>query len=296
MRLSPTALVLGLLAGCASAPRAPEGVCRVDRNRNAGPDVPSEAWLSLLLHGYDTTTGHLVGAPLDCTGTPIAWQDVDDNCAVHLETPLPVGKLTPSSVVVANLDTTTRLVWVQLQRFPDGDALGPLARVEIRNDSLVVLATGSARGGPERTRLRIEQLNGIDLAVLEGDRCEGTTCQRFARVIPQRGRRFIPEPLRLPNGSCIGSAAFGVKRLKEVPSTAGFRRIFELESTLAFSPSQLVVHEQLFVRDRDTRLPTAPLRLYRSAQDDRMVTATPDRLVVDKASLWAQLADFSGGT
>jgi hypothetical protein len=295
MKVASTALVLSLLAGCAGAPRAPEGVCRADRNRNAGGDVSSEAWLSLLLHGYDTTSGQLVGAPLDCTGTPIAWQDVDDKCAVHLETPLPVGKLTPSSVVVTNLDATTRLVWVQLQRFPDGDALGPVARVEIRGDSLVVLATGSARAGPERTRLRIEQLNGTDLAVLEGDRCEGTTCQRFARLIPQRGRRFIPEPLRLPNGSCLGSATFGIKRAKEVPSTAGFRRVFELESTLAFSPTQLVVHEQLFVRDRDTRLPAAPLRLYRSAQDDRTVTATPDRLVVDKPSLWAQLADFSDG-
>jgi hypothetical protein len=293
LRLPSTGLVLFLLAGCAGAPRAPEGVCRQDRNRNAGPDVSSEAWLSLLLHGYDANTGQLVGAPLDCTGTPIAWQDVDDKCAVRPETPLPVGKLMPSSVVVANLDTNTRLVWVQLQRFADGDALGPLARVEVRNDSLVVLATGSARAGPERTRLRLEQLNNVEVAVLEGDRCEGTSCQRLARLIPQRGRRFIPEPLRLPSGSCIGSAAFGVKRVKEVPMKEGIRRIFELESTLAFSPTQLVVHEQLFVRDRDTRLPTAPLRLYRSAQDDRLVTATPDRLVVDKPSLWAQLADFS---
>lgn len=293
MRLSSAGVVLAFVTGCASAPRAPEGVCRVDRSRNAGPDVPSETWLSLLLHGYDGATGQLVGAPLDCTGTPVAWQDVDDKCTVRVETPLPVGKLTPSSVVVANLDANTRLVWVQLQRFPDGDALGPLARVEVRSDSLVVLAVGSARSGPERTRLRMEQLNNVDLAVLEGDRCEATSCQRFARLIPQRGRRFIPEPLRLPNGSCLGSAAFGVKRLKEVPSAPGFRRLFELDSTLAFSPTQLVIHEQLFVRDRDTRLPAAPLRLYRSAQDDRTVTATPDRLVVDKPSLWAQLADFS---
>jgi hypothetical protein len=286
-------VVVALAAGCASAPRAPEGVCRVDRSRSAGPDVPSEAWLSLLLHGYDAATGQVVGAPLDCTGTPIAWQDVDDNCAVRVETPLPPGRLTPSSVVVTNLDANTRLVWVQLQRFADGDGLGPLARVEVRSDSLVVLAVGSARSGPERMRLRIEQLNNVDLAVLEGDRCEATQCQRLARLIPQRGRRFIPEPLRTANGSCLGSATLGIKRLKEVPSTPGFRRIFELDSTLAFSPTQLLVHEQLFVRDRDTRLPAAPLRLYRSAQDDRTVTATPDRLVVDKPSLWARLADFS---
>ncbi len=293
MRAPGAALCLGLLAGCAGAPRAPEGLCRVERNRGAGPDVAPEAWLSLLLHGYDANTSQVVGAPLDCTGTPIAWQDVDDSCAARMETPLPAGRLTPSSVVVANLDANTRLVWIQLQRFPDGDALGPLARVEVRSDSLVVLATGSARSGPERTRLRLEQLNGVDLAVLEGEHCDGPACQRLARLIPQRGRRFIPEPFRLPDGKCAGPAALAVKRQKEVPSTPGFRRIFELESTLAFSPSQLVVHEQLFVRDRDIRLPTAPLRLYRSAQDERTVTATPDQLVVTKRSLWARLSDFS---
>ncbi len=293
MRLPSAALFLGLLAGCAGAPRAPEPLCRIARGRTTGPDVPPEAWLSLLLHGYDANTSQVVGAPLDCTGTPIAWQDVDDNCVARLETPLPAGRLTPNSVVVANLDANTRLVWIQLQRFQDGDALGPLARVEVRGDSLLVLALGSARSGPERTRLRIEQLDTVDLAVLEGDRCEGQSCQRLARLIPQRGRRFIAEPFRLPDGKCAGPASLAVKRLKEVPATAGFRRIFELESTLAFSATQLVVHEQLFVRDRDARLPTAPLRLYRSAQDDRTVTATPDQLVVSKPSLWARLADFS---
>jgi hypothetical protein len=292
MRLRLALFLAFLAGGCAGAPRAPEALCRVERSRSAGPEVPPEAWLSLLLHGYDANTSQVVGAPLDCTGTPIAWQDVDDTCAVRVEAPLPAGRLTPSSVVVANLDANTRLVWIQLQRFSDGDALGPLARVEVRSDSLVVLNIGSARSGPERTRLRLEQLDNVNLAVLEGERCEGASCQRLARLIPERGRRFIAEPFRLPDGKCAGPATLAVKRSKEVPSTPGFRRIFELESSLAFSPTQLVVHEQLFVRDRDSKSPTAPLRLYRSAQDERTVTATADQLVVSKSSLWARLADF----
>ena len=157
----------------------------------------------------------------------------------------------------------------------------------------MVLATGSARAGPEQSRLKLERLGNVELAVLEGDRCVGTSCQRSARLIPQRGRRFIPEPLRLPTGSCGGPAVFGIKREKEAPSAPGYRRIFQLESTLAFSPTELRVHEQLFVRDRDMRTPAAPLRLYRSAQDDRTVTATQDRLVVDKPSLWSRLSEFS---
>ena len=286
-------LLLALLAGCATAPPAPEGICRAARPRGAGTDVDSASWLSLLLHSYDPRTGQVVGGLLDCTGTPIAWQELDDTCGARSETALPVGKLAPSSVVVEALDDSTRLVWVAAQRFPNGDALGPLARVSIQTDALVVLATGSARSGPERVHLKLQKLNDVELAVLEGDRCEGTACQRFARLLPQRGRRFIPEPFRLPSGSCAGPAVLAIKRQLEKPLPSGLQRIFELESTLAFSPLQLSVHEQLLIRDRDPRQPSAPARLYRSAQDDRTVTAATDKLLVDKPSLWARLSEFS---
>lgn len=295
MRL-PSALLFAVLVGCASGPPpAPEAICRMERSHGAGPDVPPEAFLQLLLHGYEATNGLVVGPLLDCTGTPIGWQEVDDNCATRSDTPLPPSRLTSNSVVLANLDANTRLVWVQLQRFPNGDALGPVARVQIRGDSLAVLAIGSARSGPEQARLKLERLNDVDLAVLEGDRCDAGTCQRFARLIPQRGRRFIPEPLRFPDGGCAGPAAFGVKRQMAQTQSPTLQRIFELESTLAFAPTQLTVHEQLFVRDRDPRQPAASARLYRSAQDDRSVTATQTRLVVDKPSLWARLPEFSAG-
>jgi hypothetical protein len=293
VRLVSVVPCIALLAACASAPRAQEGICWIERPRGAGADVSAETWLALLLHGYDAKTGEVVGAPLDCTGTPITWQALDDGCGVRADTPLPPGKLSASSVVVASVDATTRLVWVQLQRYADGDALGPVARVKVRDDALVVLATGPARAGPERARLKLEQLNDVDLAVVEGERCEGATCQRFAHLLPQRGRRFIPEPLRLPNGTCAGPSSFAIKRQREQSLPSGLRRIFELESSLAFSPTQLLVHEQLFVRDRDPRQPAAPVRLYRSAQDDRTVTATPDRLLVDKPSLWSRLSEFS---
>ncbi len=291
MRRLCVAASLALLGACASAPPAPEGVCHA--TRAAGADVPPEAWLSLLLHNYDPKTQHVIGAPLDCTGTPIAWQEADEQCAVRSETLLPPGPLTAGSVVAVPLEETTRLVWVPVQRFPDGDALGVLARVQVRADSLVVLAVGSARAGLDRTLLKLERLNDVDLAILEGDRCDGPVCQRFARLIPQRGRRFIAEPLRTPTGVCAGPASFAIKRQREQSLPSGLHRVFELESTLAFSPTQLLVHEQLFVKDRDPHQPPSQARLYRSAQDDRVVTATSDRLVVDKPSLWARLSEFS---
>ncbi len=293
--MRPVWRAVGLLlcAACASAPPAPEGVCRLERARGAEEDIPADAWLRLLLHGYDAKSGQVLGAPLDCTGTPVAWTELDEHCVARTETAPPASKLGPSAVVVASLADSTRLVWVQALRYPDGDAVGPVARVQVRENALVVLATGSARAPAEHSRLRLEPLNGVEVAVLEGDRCEGANCERFARLVPQRGRRFIPEPLRLPDGSCAGPAAFAIKRQKEQPLPSGLRRIFELESTLAFSPLGLTVHEQLFVRDRDPRQPAAPARLYRSAQDDRLVTASAQALAVDKPSLWARLSEFS---
>ena len=103
--------------------------------------------MSLLLHNYDPKTSQVVGAPLDCTGTPIAWQEADDRCTLRTDAPLPPGPLAPASVVAASVDETTRLVWVPIQRYPDGDALGALARVQVREKSATkVLERPRSRG------------------------------------------------------------------------------------------------------------------------------------------------------
>lgn len=291
---APLLAVLSLLAACAGAPPPPEGLCTAKRPADAPAEVLPEEWAALLLHGYDPRNQTLPGAPLDCTGAPVAWSEVDDACAIKEEpAPKALPRRGPPPAVVATLSERERLVWVPLLGTADGDALGPLARVRIDPGALTVVAIGTARGAPERPSLRLERLGGVDLALVEGQRCQGAVCQRPVRLVPQRGRRFIGEPFSTLTAGCAGPAIVWAHRQLERNAGPGVTRVFELDSTLSPGPTALAVHEQLSIRERDPHAPGGAGNVVRRAQDDRTITLDGGRMRVDRPSLWTRLEDFS---
>src|SRR5262249_53199593 len=154
--------------------------------------------------------------------------EVNDACALKEEpAPKPLPRRGPPPAVVATLSERERLVWIPLLGTADGDAVGPLARVRIDPGALAVVAIGSARAAPERASLRLEQLGGVDLALLEGQRCQGGVCQRPVRLVPQRGRRFIGEPFYTLTAACAGPAIVWAHRQLERNAGPGVVRVFE---------------------------------------------------------------------
>ena len=292
---APLLAVLALLAGCRSAPPPPEALCTARRPADAPAEVLPEEWAALLLNGYDARTGTLAGAALDCTGAPVAWSEVDEKCAVREEpTPKPLPRRGPPPAVVATISERERLVWVPLLGTADGDAIGPLATVRIDPGALAVVTLGTARGAPDRASLRLQSLVGVDVALLEGQRCQGAVCQRPVRLVPQRGRRFIGEPFSTLTGTCAGPAIVWAHRQLERPAGPGVIRVFELDSTLTPGPAALAVHEQLSIRERDAHAPATAGNVVRRAQDDRSITFDGGRMRVDRPSVWTRLEDFSG--
>jgi hypothetical protein len=290
---APLLTILALLAGCSHAPPPPEALCQARRAADAPAEVLPEEWAALLLHGYDPRTQTLTGAALDCTGAPVAWSEVDDACAVREEPPpKPLPRRGPPPAVVATLSERERLVWLPVLGTTDGDALGPLARVRMEPGALAVVALGTARGAPDRASLRLERLGGVDVALLEGQRCQGPVCQRPVRLVPQRGRRFIGEPFTTLTGTCAGPAILWVHRQLERSGGPGITRVFELDSTLSPGPAALAVHEQLTIRERDPHAPGGAGNIVRRAQDDRAITLDGGRMAVDHPSLWTRLEDF----
>jgi len=290
---APLLPVLALLAGCAGAPPPPEGLCQARRATDAPAEVLPEEWAALLLHGYDPRTQSLPGAALDCTGAPVAWSEVDDTCAVREEPPpKALPRRGPPPAVVATLSDRERLVWLPVLGTSDGDGLGPLARVRLDPGALSVVALGTGRGAQDRASLRLERLGGVDLALLEGQRCHGAVCQRPVRLVPQRGRRFIGEPFTTLTGACAGPAIVWAHRQLEQSASPGMTRVFELDSTLNPGPAALAVHEQLSIRERDPHGASGAGNIVRRAQDDRSITLDGGRMRVDRPSLWTRLDDF----
>ena len=282
-------LAIILATGCAGGQRAKPlpAVCSVDREDRSEPST--ELWYALLLHGYDPKRGELVGPPLDCTGTPLSWESVEEGCVSRPEAPLPPGKLTPASLVLAPLEEGRQLAWVELERYPSGEVLGPVAWVDVKKHALEVHGIGSLRGNPDRVRLQIQEVSGVQLLVAEGELCHGgpSTCHRAVRILPLRGSRFVSEPLSTDSGECAGPAWFPIQRDQEVRLSTGWRRSFVFSATLEFQPDQLLIHEQMAVRDFDPSQASAPPGLSRTSQENRSVRVTPDRLLVDiPLSLW----------
>jgi hypothetical protein len=194
---------------------------------------------------------------------------------------------------VGTVSETERLVWVPLLQTSNGEAVGPIARVVDRRTSLEAMALGSARGLVDRGSVKLAQVGGTDLVLLQGQRCEGATCQRTLRLIPQRGRRFIAEPFASLTGACAGPALIWSQRQEDRLLPGNVVRAVELESTLTPAAGALLVHEQLRVKERDARSPGSVARLERSAEDNRTVTLEGGRIRVDKPSLWARLSEFT---
>lgn len=292
MKATPIILGMGLsLLGCAThrgALCSAEGVKGVEVGF-----VPASAWFSLLLHGYDPAAGANPRPTVDCTGTPVVWQEpAADEClepGPPAEPLPPPEKLADGDVVLSSAGTNQQLVWIITRRFANGEGQGPLALIERSGRSLTARALGPLRSLTVRPKLRLERAGGIELLVAEGDACVGDTCRRELRVVPLRDARFLPEPVGSESGGCLGPAWFPLRREEEYELPTGTRRKLALTSVLSFGPAGVDVHELVEVREYEPALAASPPILSRRIQADRTVRVGAARLVSTGPSLWAQL-------
>ncbi|AGC46053.1 lipoprotein [Myxococcus stipitatus DSM 14675] len=257
----------------------------------------AELLIPMLLSGYDARTGQLATPHTDCMGTPVLWQDPEPGECAEVgasSTALPATTVTAADMVMSEVRPDARLVWVVTRRFSDGDGMGPVALVESTPRGMAVKALGVLRSRTQRATLRLERVGGIDLLVAEGERCSGpkdSVCQRSVRMVPQRGNRFINEPLLLANGGCASPSMIQLNRTASRSLPSRWLRKYDYTAALSFATDGIRVQEQMIVNDLDPKQPTVPARQFRKAQVDRKVQVSAGRLVVDDTSLWGRLLE-----
>ncbi len=292
-RRAVVALVV-TLTGCA-APQHPwsgQSLCELETNPAAGSS--HEPWIALLLRGYDPSTHRVTSPAIDCTDAQVRWEAPVAACfdGSLVRTQLPDRPLGGKDVVATPFGEDVRLVWVITSRFASGDALGPVAVVEVKSRRLVVRAIGVLRGYPERARLRLEKLGETEVLVAEGESCAGKdpgSCQRAARVLPLRGERFASDPLVSEAGACVSAAWFDLAREEIEPIESGWKRRYRLDAALTFAPEAIRIEEQLAIHEFDPRKPQTPPRLLRRAQGERTVTLAGGKLVATGKPLWTKV-------
>jgi hypothetical protein len=292
-RFGRGAIAALLLASCATAPVHPwpdAAKCEL-----AGPDATAagpDRWVKLLLRGFDPETRKVTSPALDCTTAQVRWEAPAFACFDNAlaTTVLPPRPLSDADVVVSRIGDGFGLAWVVTNRFASGDALGPVAIVEQKDDRLVVHALGALRAYPGKASLRLEKLGGVTVLVAEGQLCasaDPATCVRSARIMPLRGDRFSPEPLFTEAGACASPGWFDLDRRESAPLGTGWVRRSTLAASLVFGPEALRVEEQLVVHDLDPKDREARPRVFRKADGERTVKPAEAKLVTSGRSVWS---------
>jgi hypothetical protein len=288
------ALATLLASGCASAPARPWSRNDLCTARSApvegGGPAAADAWIGLLLGGFDARTRRATTPALDCTGAQVVWSApalacADSDFARRL---LPDAPIAAEDVVVSPAGPGLSLVWIVTGRFATGDAVGPVALVEGDGRRGIVRAIGALRAYPAKARLRLERVGAGEVLVAEGEACAGGACVRAARLMPLQGERFTPEPVRAESGRCVAPAFVDLVR-QEVRREDGEQRRLELQASLSFAPDGVRIDELVLVQEL-ARKPEAPPRLLHRAQDSQLVKLVEGRFTAPGPSLWSRMA------
>ena len=322
-----SALAIASLAGACSSsnnnqrPQAPlpiPALCSIEGPRAVAGSVPTlrfDQWARLLLRDY--TPGFAAANARDCTGQPVEWREFNGNCSEYCDEPVnqmrpegercrvpmsdvvPQRPITENDVIVTRIAPSLRLVWVITDRFSNGEAVGPVALAEFAdNQRVVVRAIGTVRNYPKRARMRLDTVGERRVLVHEGEICENdedrSTCRRAARLMllrpsSQGGARFLQEPLRSVRGRCYGPARFEFQKDANVTLDSGWRRTFQLATSIEVRQDGVQVRETVTVQDRDPARPDDPPRPYRRAGQDRAVYVRGNTFVSSDPSLWSRV-------
>jgi len=291
-------LLAALALACAAGPRQEEhpwaenALCAMERPWDA--PVGTDVLLSLVVRGWDPRTRMATSPAIDCEGRQVAWTGLGLACADNnlSQTVLPPRALGEEDVVVSQLGPDRQLVWIITNRYASGDAYGPVALVERTRRALLVRAQGVLRAFPAKSRMRLEKVGADQLLVAEGERCGAAdaTCDRTVRLLLLKGERFQPVSFSDEKGACVLPGLVFLLREESDRLDSGWRRRYELSSTLTFGPRSIAVQEQVVIRDIDPKNPTAPGRLFRRAEGDYSATLLPDgRFLTTGTPLWGAM-------
>ena len=270
----------------------------------ASGEVPAEIWFLIMLSNYNGDTKE-VGRPVkDCSG-----REVDEapnegageamaKCLLGDEPPraLPPEPLTEDDLMITPTEPGKMLVWVKTTKYDNGEASGPIATAQWTKRGVIVTSIGTLRAHPDRAAMRLEPMEKGKVLVVESRVCEGgdpKKCSRVVRLLPQSGTAFLDRPLVDEQGRCLGKPEVELFREKKFELPDGTLRKFELSRSIDFSDGQVVINEQVTIKDSDPKQPELPPQIFRKASVQRPLRLAKQGLAT-KRGLWHTMLDEFG--
>lgn len=210
--------------GCAAAPR--EVPLCPPSAASAGIEaamLDPELWLRVLAPGFDLR-GDPTAPARACNGEVIAVNEPLGGAASDRAPPRrsPRRALDLADLVIVAPSPTELLVWLQIDHFDDGEALGPVALLSRTPGQVVVVALGSLRAPGRGSSLTVVRSGEARLLVVEGARCvaEPEGCAREAQIFAIEGTRLRALTLRLPSAG-EATARIVMSRAESQPTRDG---------------------------------------------------------------------------
>lgn len=262
-------------------------------------DVPADVWFSILLRNYNRKTSQVQRPVRDCSGREVGvtGDEAMDAC-LRGESPvaaLPEQPLTQDDLFIVPTEEGQLLVWVQLERFENGEAVGPIALADWTKRGVAVRAIGTLRAQANRASMRLEPMGEDRVLVIESQLCDPDNpkkCKRIMRLLPMAGDRFVERPLVLEDGTCLGVPEIDLYRDTEVQLENRTRK-FEMGRSIDFADGNVVISEQVTIKDTDPSQPDAPPTVFRKANVQRALMLG-ERGIVTQEGLWEKMVSEHG--
>jgi hypothetical protein len=296
--------IVASVAGCRPKEKTEVAICLAEvAGREAeefkSGDVPAEVWFQILLRNYNRKTSQVARPVRDCSNREVGstGDETMDTCLRGDTTAkaLPEQPLTQDDLLIVPTEEGQLIVWVQLERFDNGEALGPIALADWTKRGVAVRAIGTLRAQANRASMRLEPMGEERVLVIESQVCDPDNpkkCNRIMRFLPKAGDRFLERPLVQKDGTCLGAPEIQLYQDTEI-ELGDKSRTFEIGRSVDFTDGNVVISEQVTIKDTDPSQPDAPPVVFRKANVQRPLVLG-ERGIVTEDGLWERMVSEHG--
>jgi hypothetical protein len=250
----------------------------------------------------------------DCTGREIRKSSLSEEAAKcllgpNLPKPLADRPLVEEDLMITEADEGQLLVWVKTKHYDNGEAEGPIGIAEFAKRGVLILSIGTLRAHTDKAAMHLEPLMFPPLPgkedkgprqgkvlVVESRACDKENpdnCDRLTKLVPLIDNKFTEKPLLDANGECLGPPVFNMFRTFEVTLPDRHIRKFEMARSIDYTDGNVVVAEQMLIKDRNPDEPDTPPVVFRKANVDRELTVLANGLKTSEG-LWERMVKEHG--
>jgi hypothetical protein len=264
-------------------------------------EVPFDIWFQIMLTNFNRETMEVKRPVRDCSGREVEVPKLDEAstaCLAGKEPPkvLPERPLVEEDLLITPIDNDQLLVWVKVKHFDSGESEGPIGIADFTKGGVAVRSIGTLRAHTDKAAMHLEPLGKDRVLVIESRRCDPKDpkkCDRLTRLVPLIGNNFLEKPLLDPKGGCLGPPIFEMFRELTVTLDSGMSRKFEMARSIDYTDGNVVVAEQIVIKDTDPRQPDEPPKTFRQANVDRELTVL-DNGIKTAEGLWEKMVAEHG--